>query len=154
MARSRDSLFLIAAIGVHAAGLLSAGAIARFKSHRPPEASLPAHLEDEIPGIEIDFLSEEPASAPERPANAPVGVAAAARDLRLGHSEPRRREHRPAQPKAEPEPNVEPAPAESASAPDPGWLPNEEPERAPGLNGAPIWTLPGILTAPTAAGTK
>jgi hypothetical protein len=146
VARSRDSLFLIAAIGVHAAGLLSAGALARFTSHRGPDASLPAQLENEIPGIEIDLLPEKPASAVDRAANTPVG--AAARDLQLGHSEPRRREHRPAQP----EPNIAPAPAEST--PDPGWLPNENPELAPGLNGAPIWTLPGVLTAPTAAGTK
>jgi hypothetical protein len=152
VARSRDSLFLIAALGIHAAGLLSAGVIARFKSHRDPGASLPAHIEGEIPSFEIDLLPEEPASAPERPA--PVGVAAAARapDLRGKPSEPRRREPRAAQPEAEPD--IAPAPAESASAPDPGWLPNEEPERAPGLNGAPIWTLPGVLTAPSAAGTK
>jgi hypothetical protein len=46
------------------------------------------------------------------------------------------------------------APVESSPAPEPGWLPNEDPGRIPGLNGPPIWANPGVLTAPSAAGTK
>jgi hypothetical protein len=162
MERRRDSLALSAAILVHAAGLLCAGVIARAVSPLVDEASLPALDEvteagtRETGSIEVDLLSDERVSPPERASAAPAGFAAGVEvpASRLNTMQARRRERAPTQ--APPEATVEQAPAEVAPAPDPGWLPNDDPKPggAPSLNGAPIWTIPGVLTAPSAAGTK
>ncbi len=162
VASRRDPLFFLAALLVHAAGLLSAGAIARAPSAFVQDPLLAAHLElvevatNGINPIEVDLLPDTPARAPDsNNKGAPAGTAAAAHTPRLGSSVQRSREHAPAQSSQEPtSANVEPAPAEGPSAADPGWLPNESPDRAPGLNGPPVWMIPGVLTAPSAANTK
>lgn len=158
VASRRDPLFFLAALLVHAAGLLSAGAIARAPSALVQDPSLAAHIDlvevatNGINPIEVDLLPDTPAWAPDsNNKGAPAGIAAAAHTPRLGSSVPRSRERAPAQ--VEPTPNTEPAPAEGPSAADPGWLPNESPDRAPGLNGPPVWMIPGVLTSPSAANT-
>ena len=160
VASRRDPLFFLAALLVHAAGLLIAGAMARAPSALVQDPSLAAHIElaevatNGINPIEVDLLPDTPARAPDSDKGAQAGIAAAAHTPRLGSSVPRSRERTKAQTSQEPtSANVEPAPAEGPSAADPGWLPNESPDRAPGLNGPPVWMIPGVLTAPSAANT-
>lgn len=159
MPRSRDPLVLAAAILIHAAGLLSADAIARRASrlgHDPWLAALDELAEagaNEARPIEIDILSDPPAIPQSSEATAQAGVAAAipihAPPSPLGYTGQRQAAQAP--PETEPGPTVEPTPAPSPTASDPGWLPNDQPDRAPGLNGTPVWAIPGVLTAPTAA---
>jgi hypothetical protein len=163
VAIGRDPLFLLAAALVHAAALLSASAIAPLTSELDREPARPALREAGLLAdahVEIDLLPEEPARPPSNALAARSDIAAAAAiprpASRLTSTEPSRRERRPAQPQPEPSADAQPAPAESSAPPEPGWLPNGEPSagRAPGIDGAPVWAIPGVLPAPSAAGSK
>lgn len=157
VARDRDLLFLAAAVLIHAAGLLSTGVIARGAPRLGPSLRAPLELAEaakkEFGSTEIDLLADEPEASPASALRPPVDASIATRApaRRLANAGPLLRERQP-EAQTEPGPSPSPAPAASAPAADPGWLPNEDPGPTPGLNGPPVWAIPGVLTAPSATG--
>jgi hypothetical protein len=161
VATGRDPLFFFAAALVHAAALLGASAIAPLTSQLDREPAPPALREAgtlEAGHLEIDLVSEEPPRSPEIALASRTDIAAAAPlpASRLSSTEPSRRERRPAEPRPEPSADVGSAPTESSPPPEPGWLPNGDPSsgRAPGIDGAPVWAIPGVLPAKSAASSR
>ncbi|MDC0740486.1 hypothetical protein [Polyangium mundeleinium] len=151
-ARSRIPLSLLAALVLHAAGLL----LVRAVPPRPLELSTIGHAFERAPELWIDLRPLEIASSPEPPRGALEMPPSAPEPAPLAAVLPRRTT---SQAPAPPEPNPVPPPS---SAPPPAGAsdydgPPDEPPRAgalPALAGPPVWAVPGAMpreAAPTPA---
>lgn len=154
-----ETISLTAALLLHA-GLLAA----RFLVHTPAaEALLPPA---ELRTIDIDSIEPPRALPPQERPSEPLPAAAAAAPL-PANAEARR-------PSAAQPGNADPAAEPAAPSPEPTTNPNAPPGRAPdhydgppddghgvlgvpGMNGTPIWAMPGVVPtgeAPRAAPTE
>ncbi|MDC3956619.1 hypothetical protein [Polyangium jinanense] len=146
--RNRDPQFLLAAALLHAAVILAVWFTASSPSPRNEgsQTEAPGQERDEIA---FDLVSDTPTQKPEK-APAPIARVAPAKAPRVGHHAPRRPTH-DAPGEDAPYPDPEPLPAAGANAGS-QEAPAEQPPTLPGLDGKPIWAVPGVLPAPALAG--
>ncbi|MDI3281891.1 hypothetical protein QHF83_01170 [Polyangium sp. 15x6] len=143
-ARSRIPLSLLAALVLHAAGLL----VVRALPPRPLELSTIGHAFERSPELWIDLRPIEPASsspprgALETPLPAPEPPPRVAVLPRRATSP----SPAPAPPESNPAPSPSPAPASTAPS-DYDGPPDELPRAGavPALAGPPIWAVPGAM---------
>lgn len=150
--RSRIPLSLLAALALHAAGLL----LVRAVPPRPLELSTIGHAFERSPEFWIDLRPVAPASSSEPPRGALETPSPAPESAHRAAILPRRTTSQaPAPPEPNPEPVPSPAPPPAGASDYDG--PPDEPPRAgalPALAGPPIWAVPGAMpraAAPTPA---
>lgn len=135
--RHRDSLFLLAALGLHG---IVVGAVRTAAPTRSAETV--ERKPDEL--LEIDFDLEEkkaPANvAPPEPTARATETPRATR--RVAPREKTPEAHPKESPGVEETPSAEAAPSPTATAE--AWL-DGKPPQAPGLDEKPIWAVPGVL---------
>lgn len=142
-ARSRIPLSLLAALVLHAAGLL----FVRALPPRPLELSTIGHAFERAPELWIDLRPIDPASLPPRsaletPAPAPEPAPRMAAGLPRT-TMPAGEEPEPVPPAPDAPPPSRPAPSTTGASEYDG--PPGEPSRVGPLAGAPIWAVPGAM---------
>ncbi|WP_437968093.1 hypothetical protein WMF04_01805 [Sorangium sp. So ce260] len=141
--RGRDSLALLAAFLLHAGGVVAARALVpRIIDERAPAGA--REEVEPLVTLDLDVLPDQPGARDDLPIEPPQGLA-------------RTRSTDPGRPRAAPRARAAAPPeAPSAQAPSSGPAARESappdaydaPPLAaapPGLDGAPVWTLPGVL---------
>ncbi|WP_438001021.1 hypothetical protein WMF26_15895 [Sorangium sp. So ce185] len=148
-ARGRDSLFLLVAFLLHAGGVVAAVALAPRVVDEPADAG--AEVEPLVL-LDLDVSTDEPRAPDDPPMEPPRGLSRTS-SADPGSARAASRGRAPAPPEAPsaqapssgPETH-EAAPPDEYGAPPPAAAP-------PGLDGSPVWALPGVLPAAPPAGS-
>jgi hypothetical protein len=147
--RNRDPHFLLAAVLLHGAAVVLAWSAA--SSRAPPtwsdEDARSGAPNQQPRELAFDLVPDEPA---EKREDAPQPLARLAPAPNVGRSAPRR-PARGAPSDDAPYPDPE-APAEPTARGTDDSLDQKPPAALPGLDGKPIWSLPGVLPPPALAG--
>lgn len=146
--RNRDPQFLLAAALLHAA-LIAAAWVTGLSTRSAGDPGLPAGTAGQERGeLAFDLVPEAPAKSP---AEQPLARITPVPAPHVGRSAPRART--PEAPEND-APYPEPAPSANAPAGAQEGLDQKPPPPAPlpGLDGKPVWSLPGVLPSPALAG--